>query len=120
MGLDEFRKCKGTGRKVCTCTSFAKCISCDQEYATSSLRNGKCPACNTLQEERTDRARQTVESIKVAYPAQAKTSKWLFGANALNSVAIAKGFLSDTLYVVEDGRVIFQKSISFLNKIRGR
>ncbi len=48
IGLDEYRICKGSGKRICTCTSFTKCPTCEQEYSQTTLIAGKCPACNSL------------------------------------------------------------------------
>jgi hypothetical protein len=51
---------------------------------------------------------------------QQKTTKWLIGRNATNSVVVAKGLFSNLLYVIENGQVVYQKSISFLDKLKER
>jgi hypothetical protein len=48
-----------------------------------------------------------------------KTKRWLIGRNQLNSVAIAKGFFSDALFVVEGDMVVHQKTIRFFEKLKG-
>jgi len=58
--------------------------------------------------------------VKTAFPSQIKNSKWLFGKNALNAIVIAKGFFSNTLYVIEGNQVTYHKTISFLDKLRGK
>lgn len=117
IGIDEYRICKALGKRVCSCTNFSKCLSCEQEYATESLVDGKCPACNHLNETKET---QTISTIIHYDSSRSKTKKWLVGRNNMNSVAIAKGFFSDTLFVIEGETVVYQKTIPFLNKLRGR
>ncbi len=117
MAVDEGRLCKASGKRECsTCARFTKCTSCQQEYSTNALVGDKCPACSNL----TNPTDQTLISTVVAFDsAQRKTSKWLIGKNALNAIVVAKGVFSSTLYVVEDGKVVAHRSISFLEKFRG-
>ncbi len=63
---------------------------------------------------------EAISVVKATFPSQSKVSKWLLGKNALNSVVIGKGFFSNTLYVVEGNNVTYHKTISFLDKLRGR
>lgn len=117
IGIDEYRLCLATGKKLCSCTSFKKCSSCQQEYSSTALKEGRCPACNNLKE--------TVDPLLTRVildhdSSQRKTTKWLVGRNKMNSVVIAKGVFSNTLYVVENDKVTSQKTISFFDKLRGR
>ena len=118
IGVDEGKLCKASGARFCSsCQSFSKCVSCQQEYSTKSLKGDKCPACSNLNEEIDQLLTRVVQDFDVS---QRKTTKWLWGKNALNSIVVAKGMFSSTLYVVENGKVVYQKSISFFNKLRGR
>jgi phage FluMu protein Com len=96
--------------------SFAKCSSCQQEYSGKSLIGDKCPACSNLNGSTDQELTLAVQNFDSS---QRKTAKWLVGRNALNSVVVAKGVFSSTLYVVENGKVTYQRSISFLDKLRG-
>ena len=116
IGVDEYRLCLATGRRLCSCTSFEKCSSCRQEYSSISLKENKCPACNSLSE--------TVDPLLANVvlnhdSSQRKTTKWLIGRNKMNVVVVAKGVFSNTLYVIENDKVVFQRNISFLDKLRG-
>ncbi|MGA2308205.1 MAG: hypothetical protein ABSG57_01490 [Candidatus Bathyarchaeia archaeon] len=116
IGVDEYRLCVATGRRLCSCTSFERCSFCRQEYSSTSLKENKCPACNSLSE--------TVDPLLANVvlnhdSSQRKTTKWLIGRNKMNVVVVAKGVFSNTLYVIENDKVVFQRNISFLDKLRG-
>lgn len=116
IGIDECRMCRALGKRVCSCTTFAKCTLCEQQYSTESLIDGKCPACNHLSEASEF---SIISSIVRHDPSRSKTKRWLIGRNRMNSVAIAKGLFSDTLFVVEGDTVVHQKTISLFKKFRG-
>lgn len=116
VGIDEARVCYATGTSVCSCTKFAKCSLCDQEYSEQSLRNGKCPACNNITEQPDEKL---IYAIKNNYNKFIKVTKWSYGKNNLNNIVIAKGWLSDTLLVEKDGIVLYEKKISLVNKLKG-
>lgn len=117
IGSSESRLCKANGKRFCSnCMTFTKCSVCQQEYSTKSLIDNKCPACNNLK----DSNDQTLTFIVQNFDnSQQKTTKWLVGRNALNAVVVAKSLFSNTLYVVENDKVVYQKPISFLDKLRG-
>lgn len=116
VGIDKYKTCQALGKKVCSCTGFEKCSLCEQEYSTESLVTNKCPACNNL---------TVVEDRGILYPiiryapSYDKAKKWLIGRNKLNSIIVAKGLFSDTLFIVRDNEVVSYKKISFLNKMKG-
>jgi hypothetical protein len=116
IGIDEYRTCCALGKRVCSCTKFAKCTICEQQYSIESLVDGKCPACNHLMETS---GSDIISPIVRHNPSRGKTKKWLVGKNRLNSVAIAKGFFSDILFVVEGDTVVHQKTIRLFDKLRG-
>jgi hypothetical protein len=116
IGIDEYKICRALGKRVCSCTRFSKCSSCEQQYSEETLVDGRCPACNHLLETRES---EIISTIIRHDSSRSKTKKWLIGGNHLNSVAIAKGFLSDTLFVVEGDTIIYQKTVPFFSKIRG-
>jgi len=116
IGIDEYRICRALGKRVCSCTKFAKCTLCEQQYSPESLINGKCPACNHFSETSEF---SIVSSIVRHDASRSKTKRWLIGRNRMNSVAIAKGLFSDTLFVVEGDTVVHQKTISLFEKFRG-
>jgi hypothetical protein len=117
VGVDEGQLCKATGELFCSsCTSFTKCTSCQQEYSAKAVVAEKCPACSNLS---TATDQTLIEAVQNYDENQRKTTKWLIGKNALNAVVVAKGVFSSTLYVVENGKVTYQKSMSFFNKLRG-
>jgi hypothetical protein len=94
--------------------TFAKCSLCQQEYSTKALVDNKCPACSNLKESND----QTLTLITRSFDnSPLKPTKWLIGRNALNAVAVKKGLLSNTLYIIENDKVVYQKSISFLDKL---
>jgi hypothetical protein len=109
IGVDEGRLCKASGIRYCNnCMTFSKCALCQQEYSTKALTKNKCPACNNL----TETNDQTLTLITRSFESsETKTAKWLVGRNALNVVTVKKGLLSNLLYVIENNRVICQKSI---------
>lgn len=116
IGIDEYTMCRALGKRVCSCTKFANCTLCEQQYSTESFVDGKCPACNHLSEASEF---SIVSSIVRHDPSRSKTKRWLIGRNRMNSVAIAKGLFSDTLFVVEGDTVVHQKTISLFKKFRG-
>jgi hypothetical protein len=116
IGIDKYRLCEALGKKVCSCTRFGKCILCDQEYSIDSLTLNKCPACRGLTEVMDPSILLLISQYDHSY---GKTKKWLFGTNKLNTIAVAKGSFSDTLFVVRGNQVVSSKKISFLNKLRG-
>lgn len=118
LGIDEFNLCKATGKKFCSCMKFFLCSSCEQGYSGSALSNGKCPACNTLSEKEHDL--QNITAVLKVDPSKSKIKRWLVGRNALNTIIVAKGFLNDNLYVVEERSVVYQKNLSFISKLRGK
>ena len=114
IGVDEGRLCKASGKRYCSnCATFAKCSSCQQEYSTESLVNQKCPACNNLAESKD----QTLAFVTRDFDnSPLKSTKWLIGRNAVNTVAIRKSLFSNSLYVIENDKVVYQNSISFIGK----
>jgi hypothetical protein len=116
IGIDEYKICRALGKRVCSCTKFSKCSFCEQQYSTEALVDGRCPACNHLVETKET---EIISTIIRHDSSRSKTKKWLVGRNHINSVAIAKGFLSDTLFIVEGETITFQKTVPFLNKLRG-
>jgi hypothetical protein len=117
IATDEGKLCKASGKRQCnSCASFAKCVSCQQEYSSKTLVGDRCPACNSLSSS-TDEA--LISAVVAFDGSQRKTTKWLIGRNALNAIIIAKGMFSNMLYVVEAGEVVAHRSISFLEKFRG-
>lgn len=117
VGIDEYKICYALGKKVCSCTSFQKCSLCEQHYSTESLMEGRCPACNNLSETKES---ELITPVILHDSSRNKTRKWLVGKNKMNSVIIAKGLFLSTLFVVQGGRVTFQKSVPFLTKLGGR
>lgn len=116
VGIDELRVCNASGLKVCSCSKFAKCVLCEQEYSRSSLKEGKCPACLNLKEGYEQRAISQV----LLYDAKiSNTKKWIIGKNKLNTIIIAKGLFSDLLFVVQDEKVVYEKKFGLLNKLKG-
>ena len=115
LGIDEYKLCKATGKKFCSCMKFAVCSFCEQIYSSSALFNEKCPACNRLHEGNDLR---DINPVLLKDPSKGKTKRWLVGKNALNTVLVAKGLFSDTLYVVEEGVVVHQRNLSFVEKLR--
>jgi hypothetical protein len=117
ISVDEGSICKASGNRFCTgCKTLTKCSSCQQEYSSNSIIGEKCPACSNLNEPKDQ---STILAVQEFDNTQRKTNKWLLGKNAMNSIVIARGVFSSTLYVVENGKVTYQKSISFFNKLRG-
>lgn len=116
IGVDKYNTCEALGKKVCSCTKFQSCVCCEQRYSVESLVGGKCPACTTLTEVE-DRA--IISPIVRLQPSFEKTKRWLVGRNRMNSIIIAKSLFSDTLFVVKESDVVFQKKISFINKMKG-
>jgi hypothetical protein len=116
IGIDQYKLCFATGKRVCSCTRFDRCVFCGQMYSEESLISGKCPACSNLLEVEYDDACTII--IQKA-PQYQKTKKWLVGKNKMNTVVVAKGFLNDTLFVVQSGSIVFQRKISLLSKLRG-
>jgi hypothetical protein len=78
---------------------------------------GRCPACNNLSETKES---ELITPVILHDSSRNKTRKWLVGKNKMNSVIIAKGLFLSTLFVVQGGRVTFQKSVPFLTKLGGR
>ena len=116
MGTDEVNVCSATGMRACSCTSFSKCSLCEQEYSTKSLKDSKCVACSSLKEEIDKKLISVIEKKDSGFK---KTRRWFVGKNKLNSIVVAKGLLSDTLFVIKDNRVIHEKKLSLFNKIKG-
>ena len=116
MGTDEVNVCSATGMRVCSCTSFSKCSLCEQEYSTKSLKDSKCVACSSLKEEIDKKLISVIEKKDSGFK---KTRRWFVGKNKLNSIVVAKGLLSDNLFVIKDNRVIHEKKLSLFNKIKG-
>ncbi len=116
IGVDEGKLCKATGKRYCNnCMTFAKCSLCQQEYSAKSLIDNKCPACNNLQES----SDQTLNLITRNFDnSTITTAKWLVGRNVLNTVAMRKSLFSDSLYVIENDKVVYQKSISLLDMLK--
>jgi hypothetical protein len=117
IGVEEGRLCKASGKRYCgNCATFAKCSLCLQEYSTESLVDNKCPACNNLAESND----QSLAFITRNFDnSSLKSTKWLVGRNALNTVAVRKSLFSNSLYVIENDKVVYQNSISFLGKVKG-
>lgn len=116
VGIDELRVCNASGLKVCSCTKFSKCLLCEQEYSMKNLKEGKCPACSNLNE---DIEQRLISQILLHNTKMAKTKKWLIGKNKLNSVLVAKSLLSDSLFVLQDGKLIYEKKLGLFNKLKG-
>jgi hypothetical protein len=116
VGVDKYSTCEALGKKVCSCTKFQSCICCEQQYSTESLVGGKCPACTTLIEVED---RTIISPIVRLHPSLEKTKRWLVGRNSMNSIIIAKSLFSDTLFVLRESDVVYQKKISFINKMKG-
>ena len=116
IGVDEGRLCKASGIRYCNnCQTFAKCSLCRQEYSAKSLVDNKCPACNNLKVSND----QTLTLITRDFDnSLLKTTKWFVGRNALSVIAVKKSLLSNTLYVIEHDKVVYQKSVSFLDKAK--
>ncbi len=119
IGLDEYRTCKASGKNLCPCTAFVRCKSCQQEYSPEAMQDNRCPACNNMNTSTGPSPSAVIETIRQYDPDKRKTTKWLIGENKLNTVVVAKGFLSSTLYVVENNAVVFKRNISMFEKIRG-
>lgn len=115
IGVDNYKLCLATGKKVCSCTRFDRCVLCGQTYSEESLAYGKCPACSNLSKVEHD---DVCTIIIQEAPQYQKTKKCLIGKNKMNTVVIAKGFLNDTLFVVQSGSIVFQRKISLLTKLR--
>lgn len=116
MGSDELKVCSATGMKVCSCTTFSKCSLCEQEYSTRSLKDSKCIACLSLKEEVNQKLISVIERKDSRFK---RTKKWFTGENKLNDVVVAKGLLSDMLFVIKDNKVIYEKKLSLFNKLKG-
>ena len=116
VGIDEIHVCDASGMKVCSCTKFSKCSLCEQGYSTESLKEGKCIACNHL-DEKTEI--QLVNIIKKHNPKLNNTKKWLIGKNKLNDVLISKGMFSDNLFVIKGDQIVYEKKLGLFNKIKG-
>ncbi len=118
IGVSDGKLCKATGKKWCNkCIKFIKCILCQQEYSAKCLIDDRCPACNSLKESNDQTLTLIVQNFDKS---QQKTTKWLIGRNATNAVVVAEGMFSNLLYVIENGQVVYQKSISFLEKLKER
>jgi hypothetical protein len=116
IGIDEGRLCKASGKRYCdNCMSFTKCALCQQEYSTESLTDNKCPACNNLKDSNDPAITFITRNFDNS---PLKTAKWLVGKNVLNMVAIKKSLFSTSLYVIENDKVTYQKSISLLDKLK--
>jgi len=116
IGMSEVKQCLSTGKKVCSCTKFNECSLCNQMYSEDALTNGKCAACNGLNEEHNSKL---ISIITKHDSKQSKTKKWLVGYNKLNIILIAKGFISDKLFVVHNNKVSSEKKLSIFNKLKG-
>ncbi len=118
IGVSEGKLCKATGKKWCgKCITFTKCTLCQQEYSEKCMIDNRCPACNSLKESNDQTLTLIVQNFDKS---QQKTTKWLIGRNATNTVVVAKGLFSNLLYVIENGQVVYHKSISFLDKLKER
>jgi hypothetical protein len=118
IGVSEGKLCKATGKRWCSkCMTFTKCTLCQQEYSAKCLVDDRCPACNSLKESNDQMLTLIVQNFDKS---QQKTTKWLIGRNATNAVVVAKGLFSNLLYVIENDQVVYQKSISFLDKLKER
>jgi len=116
VGIDKYRLCKASAKKLCSCTSFQKCDLCEVEYSFGVLHNNKCPACNgltTLDDE------SILSPIIESNPSYKRTKNWLAGKNAKNLVIIAKGRFSDMLFVIENENIVFSNKLSLLRKMKG-
>lgn len=116
VGVDELKTCNASGLKVCKCTKFSKCSLCEQEYSTKTLKQGKCPGCGGLKEDSNPEVISHILSYNSKF---GSTKKWLQGRNALNTIVIAKNLFSDTLFVLYNKKVIYEKKLSLFNKIKG-
>ncbi len=118
IALSESKLCKATGKIWCIkCMTFTKCSLCQQEYSTKALIDDRCQACNNLKETNDPALTLIVQNFDSS---QQKTTKWLVGKNALNAIIVAKSLFSNALYIIENDNVVYQKSISFLDKLRER
>jgi hypothetical protein len=116
--VDEGKLCKASGKRFCSpCMDFTKCSVCQQEYSTKSLTDGKCPACNNLKDLNDPTLIQIVQDFDKS---EHKKANWLAGKNTLNTIVVRKSLFSSALYVIENDKVVYQKSISFLNKLKER
>lgn len=116
VGIDELKVCKATGQKVCSCTTFSKCVLCEQEYSTRSLKDGKCLACSSSKE---DYEQKIISKVLAHNSELANTKKWIIGKNNLNAIIIAKGLFSDKLFVLEDEKIVYKKKLGLFNKLKG-
>jgi len=116
VGIDNYQLCKASAKKLCSCTNFQKCDLCEVEYSSDSLLDNKCPACNGLSFLDDDSVLVPVIEFNPSYK---QKKSWLVGKNEKNLVLIAKGRFSDTLFVVENNKVVSSNKISLFQKMRG-
>ncbi len=116
VGIDELRLCNASGLSVCSCTKFSKCSLCEQSYSMKSIKKEKCPACTDLKE---GSDQKLISQLLLHNSKMANTKKWIIGKNKLNAILIARGLLSDFLFVLKDGKVIYEKKLGLINKLKG-
>lgn len=116
IGIDQHRLCKASGKKLCSCTQFQKCDLCESEYSLGSLENQKCPGCNNLSIPDDESFVSPIIKFNSNYKGK---KNWLMGKNAKNLIIISKGRFSDTLFVIEDEKVISSRKLSLFQKMKG-
>lgn len=116
IGIDQYKLCKASGKKLCSCTKFQKCELCEMEYSIDSLQDKKCNACNNLTNLENTNILSAFSSPNSNFK---RTKNWLIGKNAKNIILIAKGRFSDTLFVIENNKIVSSTKLPLLRKMRG-
>ena len=105
-----------SGKKFCSCTQFQKCVLCENEYSLESLENKKCPGCSSLSTLHDESFLLPIIELNSDYN---RTKNWVIGKNANNLILIAKGRFSDTVFVIDNKKVMSTSKISFIRKMKG-